>query len=57
MKVKIHDKWEQRNGYRIYSETDRDASASLVKENKKTAWVRLNDGNIIKRRKSQIIEN
>lgn len=57
MKVKIHDKWTQRSGHRIYPETDQKVSANIVKENKKTVWVKLNDGNIIKRDRSQILEN
>ena len=56
MKVKIHDKPTQASGRKTYPETIQLVDASLVKENKKTSWVRLSDGHIIPRDKSQIVE-
>jgi hypothetical protein len=57
MQVRIHNKPAQRTNRKIYPETDQLVSANIVKENKKTVWVKLADNKIIKRDRSQIVEN
>lgn len=56
MKARIHAKWSQASNHKMYSTNVDVVDAQVVKENKKTVWVRLPDKNIIKRKKSQIVE-
>ena len=57
MKVKIHEKPTQKSNKRTYQSSDQIVNADLVKENKKTVWVKLADKNVIKRDRSQIVES
>jgi len=50
MKTRIHDKWKEKTGRRIYPKGSKTVNVELIKENQKTVLVRY-DEKIIKRHK------